>query len=207
MDLFLSSTNPENTIFFSANGVTHYQVVTTRSAAPGPKVTNILRPAAIEWKHRHTPTIIRSPLLSGVGQCIGTIGIGIKAPRYLYKRHRFSPMRYFVGDDAIEYRWKIMKGIGCKLIRCDTHTEIASSSSSIVNEGVFAGETKQMLRIQPCSIDIDLVVLTFIIMEKKRRERDGYADAQYVPYEEVQGDGGGSGEGEADAEAGVIGEL
>ncbi|KAF8968344.1 TonB box-containing protein [Flammula alnicola] len=214
MDLYLISTNPENTMLVSANGVTHYQIVTARSTQ-GPRVTSILRLAGsledsivaeIEWKNRGTPTIIRSPLLSGVGQCVGTRGVGIRALRYLYKRHKFSPSRYFIGDDAFEYRWKMVKGSGCILMRPDTNTEIASSICVLVSEGVFAGEKKQVLRIQPCSVDIDLVVLTFIIMEKKRRERDGYADAYSVAHdEEPQGDGGGSGDG--DAGAGVIGEL
>ncbi|KAF9484918.1 hypothetical protein BDN70DRAFT_824728 [Pholiota conissans] len=215
MDLFLSSTNPENTLFFSANGVVHYQVVTTRSHTPGASVSNILRPAAkpedgvvaeIEWKNRHTPTIIRSPLLSGVGQCVGSTGIGIKAFQYLYKRNRFSPSRYFVADDALEYRWKIIKGVGCKLILCDADAEIASSSWSTVTDGVFAGETKQVLRIHPCSIDIDLIMLTFVIMENKRREKYGHSDALQDICQDLRAKGFGE-EGEVEAEEGMIGEL
>lgn len=68
---------------------------------------------------------------------------------------------------------------------------IATSSWTTVAEGVFAGDKRQVLRIQPCSIDIDLIVLTFIIMETKRREQDGYADKYDATRdEEPQGDCG-----------------
>ncbi|KDR81879.1 hypothetical protein GALMADRAFT_240147 [Galerina marginata CBS 339.88] len=99
MDLYLVPNNPENTLLVSANGVAHYQVqtITTSNGTP---VTFIQRPGAspedrivaeIEWKDSDTPTIIRSPLFSGVGQCVGTQGIGVQASNYLYKRHRFGP--------------------------------------------------------------------------------------------------------------------
>jgi hypothetical protein len=40
-------------------------------------------------------------------------------------------------------------------------------------EGLFAGEKKSRIRIQPCSVDIDLVVLSFVIVEKKKRDHAG----------------------------------
>lgn len=52
-------------------------------------------------------------------------------------------------------------------------------------------------------MDIDLIVLTFIIIEKKRRERDGDPIHLTLHDEDPLGDGGGSGE----AETGVVGEL
>lgn len=99
MELYLVSANPENTMLLSANGVVHYQISTTRSIL-GSRITKILRPAVspddsivaeIEWKNSATPTILRSPLLGGAGQRIGTPGTGVRAISYLYKRHRFSP--------------------------------------------------------------------------------------------------------------------
>jgi hypothetical protein len=99
MDLYLIPNNPERTALVSANGTSHYQIETTKPLH-GPRVTSIQRPAnlagdtvvaEIEWRSKGSPTIIRSPLLSGVGQCVGTHGIGIRAVHYLYKRHRFSP--------------------------------------------------------------------------------------------------------------------
>lgn len=38
-------------------------------------------------------------------------------------------------------------------------------------EGVFAGQERSALRINPCSVDIELVVLSFVMAEKKRRPR------------------------------------
>lgn len=98
MDLYLVSTNPQNTTLLSPNGVPHYQICTMTSEH-GPRITNILRPAVdpddsivaeIEWKSRAMPTIIRSPLLSEAAQNVGLLGTGVKALSYLYKRHRFS---------------------------------------------------------------------------------------------------------------------
>ena len=99
MDLYLVSNNPERTVLVSVNGTSHYQIDTTKPLH-GPHVTSIRRSenlpgdiviAEIEWRNKNSPTIIRSPLLSGVGQCVGTQGIGTRALHYLYKRHRFSP--------------------------------------------------------------------------------------------------------------------
>ena len=52
-------------------------------------------------------------------------------------------------------------------------------------------------------MDIDLIVLTFIIIEKKRRQRDGDPLRLTLHDEDPLGDGGGSGE----AESGLVGEL
>lgn len=40
----------------------------------------------------------------------------------------------------------------------------------LVDEGFFRGEPKWVLRIRPSSLDIDIIVLTFIILEKRRRD-------------------------------------
>lgn len=129
--------------------------------------------------------------------------MGVRASHYLYKHSKFSSLRYFVGDDATECCWKTFKPLGCILTCCDTSAEIARFTTVRCDEGLFAGEWKSVLRVNPCSVDIDLIVLTFIIIEKKRRERDG--DPIHVtPHDEDPlGDGGGSGEGES----GVRGEL
>jgi len=211
MDLYLVPNNPENTVLVSVNGVAHYQIRTLKPKH-GPHLTLIQRPAdstedsivaEVEWRHWDKPTIFRSPLLSGVGQSIGTQGVGVLASHYLHKRRKFSSLRYFIGDDAMEYCWKTLKGLGCILTCCDTRTEIARFTTVRCHEGLFAGEWKSVLQLNPCSVDIDLIVLTFLIIEKKRRERDG-DPIHLTPHDEDPlGDGGGSGEGEP----GVVGEL
>lgn len=95
-----------------------------------------------------------------------------------------------------------------QLTRSNTSAQIASSSWTVVAEGIFAGQKKQVLRIEPCSIDIDLIILTFIIMETKRREGDGYVDKYHILHdEEPQGECGVSAEADGNAEGGAIGEL
>ena len=103
--------------------------------------------------------------------------------------------RYFLGNDGVEYRWKDFKGVGMvvrflvvpssrlaplnrillltKLTRSDTGQEVARYSYEVNEEGLFAGEKKSRIRIQPCSVDIDLVVLSFVIVEKKKRDHAG----------------------------------
>jgi hypothetical protein len=47
-------------------------------------------------------------------------------------------------------------------------------SPSHVTEGVFKGQFKTCLRIHPsCTLDPDILVLTFVVMEKKRRDNLG----------------------------------
>lgn len=101
-----------------------------------------------------------------------------------------------MGNDNEEYRWKYSKGSGyvvsnifliIKSSRVLT-TEVPSPSPSqlthltsgseiarhaldpTIKEGFFRGEAKWALKIRPTSLDIDLVVLTFIILEKRRRD-------------------------------------
>ena len=38
-------------------------------------------------------------------------------------------------------------------------------------EGFFQGERKWCLLVQPSTLDIDMIVVSFIIMEKRRRDR------------------------------------
>lgn len=89
-----------------------------------------------------------------------------------------------------------------QLTCCHTNAEIARFTAVRCHEGLFAGELKSVLRLNPCSVDIDLIVLTFIIIEKKR-ERDGEPTHLAPHDEDPLGDGGGSGEGES----GMVGEL
>lgn len=70
-----------------------------------------------------------------------------------------------------------------KLTRCDTGAEVARYSYEVNEEGLFAGEKKSRIRIQPCSVDMDLVVLSFVIVEKKRRDHAGDGTKR-SPYDE-----------------------
>lgn len=100
--------------------------------------------AEIDWSYGEYPTILRGPLVceSTKGDCIGSMGVGMKASKFLRKRSRIgsyirfhSELVYFLalfsdkrlkfprstrcfhGDDGSEYRWKTMKGGGSKVRR------------------------------------------------------------------------------------------
>lgn len=76
-----------------------------------------------------------------------------------------------------------------QLLRSGTDEEVARHVNTINAEGLFAGERKSALRIQPCSLDIDLIVLSFVVMEKKRRERTGDGMEALPHDEDPQGEG------------------
>ena len=106
MDLYLVPNNPENTVLVSVNGVAHYQIQTLKPKH-GPPLTLIQRPAdsaedsivaEVEWRYWDKPTIFRSPFLSGVGQSIGTRGVGVRASHYLHKRRKFSSYVWLLGS-------------------------------------------------------------------------------------------------------------
>ncbi|GLB35456.1 hypothetical protein LshimejAT787_0210210 [Lyophyllum shimeji] len=205
MEFFLVPNDPLRTVLVSPNGVAHYQISTSKETN-GAHLSLIQRPAdseadsivaEIEWGTFGTPTFVRCPLLRGLGRCVGKLGLGITARTFLYRRGLFSKSRYFIGDDGMEYRWKLRRGIGYVLTSSGDNEEIARYTSAITVEGLFAGQRKSFLRIQPCSVDLDLVVLSFMIMEKKRRERAGDGTKLVAHDREPQGDGAADGVGEA----------
>ena len=85
-----------------------------------------------------------------------------------------------------------------KLTQVGTSEEVARYTRELIDEGLFAKEKRAVLRIHPCSLDIDLIILSFLIFAKKRRDRgDGTKLTAYD--EDPQGDGGFSGAEAGDA--------
>jgi len=192
MELFLAPNNPERTILVSPNGVAHYQVTTTKSrtfAGAGRRyVTTVQRNAdtvedsivgEIEWKKWGGSTLVKSVLLDEMD---------VKLKDFLYKRHQFSQSRYFVGNDGLEYRWKPVKR-GFALTQASTNEAVANFVQDLSGQGLFNGERKSCLQIYPSLVDIDLVVLSFLIMEKKRRDHAG--NGSHLPaHDDVPMEGG-----------------
>lgn len=54
--------------------------------------------------------------------------------------------------------------------------EVARHALELVKEGFFRGEQKWALHIKPSNLDIDMIVLTFLIVEKRRRDAAQHAD-------------------------------
>ncbi|KAK7049421.1 hypothetical protein VNI00_006022 [Paramarasmius palmivorus] len=156
-------------------------------------------------------SILKNPLPqtqridNGTSTSVCGKAVGVLATDFLYKKGHFCSSRYFLGNDGLEYRWKFVKGIGSVLTRLSTNEEIARYTYAQTDEGLYAGERKTRLRIHPFSssyspeslspLDIDLIVLSFLIMEKKRRDHKGLgpALAEQDHDEDPQGDGGGDG--------------
>ena len=59
-------------------------------------------------------------------------------------------------------------------VRTGSVKAIYEHSPSHVSRGVFKGQFKTCLRIHPsCTLDTDILILTFVVMEKKRRDSLG----------------------------------
>ncbi|KAI0373254.1 hypothetical protein BV20DRAFT_938211 [Pilatotrama ljubarskyi] len=194
MRLYLVPNDPERTTLVSANGVAHYQVSTAKAHRLSAPVLSIRRPAEsegdslvaeVEWRRFRAHPVVRSNVFDGNMQ-------EIEVRDFLYKLgHHFTPTRYFLGDDGQEYRWKPFKDIGHVLTHLDTGAEVARFTQELVTEGFFRGERKWCLQVQPTTLDIDMIVLTFIIMEKRRRDRVAGEAMKVRPCDEDLPEGGG----------------
>ncbi|GJF00580.1 hypothetical protein PsYK624_168730 [Phanerochaete sordida] len=178
MNLYLIPNDPERTTLVSANGVAQYRVTTAKaSALRSAALTRIERPAAdatrgagtvaeVEWRRWGAHACVRSSVFDGDEQTL-------EVRELLYKLgSTFSTARYFLGNDNEEYRWKYAKGSGYVLTKRSTGEEVARHTAELVKEGYFKGERQWALKIKPgCDLDIDLIVLTFIILERRRLEK------------------------------------
>ena len=52
-----------------------------------------------------------------------------------------------------------------------TGAEVARFGRNLITDGFFNGEKKSYLQLRPTTLDTDMIVLTFIIMEQRRRDR------------------------------------
>ncbi|KAI0693725.1 hypothetical protein BC835DRAFT_1507621 [Cytidiella melzeri] len=174
MNLYFVPNDPEKTTLVSTNGVAQYRIVTSRAGAlKSPAVTRVNRPSdslldsivgEVEWRRYGRHPLVRSHVFDGTDQ-------KIEIRNLLYKiGSAFSTARYFLGNDNEEYRWKFAKGNGYVLTHRTTGDEVARFAQETVKEGFFRGEGKWALRIRPTSLDIDIIVLTFVILEKRRRD-------------------------------------
>ncbi|KAI0648331.1 hypothetical protein C8Q79DRAFT_999708 [Trametes meyenii] len=194
MRLYLVPNDPEHTTLVSANGVAHYQVNTIKAHRLSAPVLCIRRPAesegdslvaAVDWKRFGAHPVVKSNIFDGTEQ-------EMEVRDFLYKLgHHFTPTRYFMGNDGQEYRWKPFKDIGHVLTHLESGAEIARFSQEVVIEGFFRSERKWCLQIQPTTLDIDMIVVTFIIMEKRRRDRVAADSMKTRPCDEDPAEGGG----------------
>ncbi|KZT70192.1 hypothetical protein DAEQUDRAFT_725822 [Daedalea quercina L-15889] len=204
MNLYLVHNDPERTTLVSSNGVAHYQVRTLRkSMLSGSAVSTIIRPAPtmnesivaeIEWKGWCKAPIVRSNVFDGTAQELPVNELLYKSPsaKFGALRDLCHSKRYFLGNDDKVYRWKVVKGIGSVLTCAKTRKEIARFTEDVVTEGFFRGQKKWYLQVQPSTLDVDMVVITFIIMEKKRRDEvEDPLAVRVLEHDEDPAEGGG----------------
>jgi len=174
--------------------------------------------AEIHSKRGKKTTIVNNTLLGVMAPNLDD-GQGVDASKFLYRKGRFnasyvlfcssmmslpefqiyksggptSRSRYFMGDDGAEYRWRYQKKLGWTMTKCSSGDEVTQQVRWSSGEGMFMGQKKCALRIHPCTVDIELIVLSFLIVEKKRRESkgDGRETVHVVVDDPI--DGGASG--------------
>ncbi|KAH9915794.1 uncharacterized protein BXZ73DRAFT_92573 [Epithele typhae] len=173
MRMYLMPNNPERTTLVSVNGNVHYKVTTSRAHCLAPRVLHIRRPtdceregyvAEVVWRRLGGHPVVRSNMFDG-----RPLELGLR--EFLYQTNSSNMARNFLGNDGQEYRWKLHQGGGLALIHCSSKCEVARYTFDRVREGVFKKEDKWCLWIGPTTLDIDMVVFTFLIMEKWRRDR------------------------------------
>ncbi|KAH9843006.1 uncharacterized protein C8Q71DRAFT_231617 [Rhodofomes roseus] len=204
MNLYLVHNDPERTTLVSSNGVAQYQVRTIqKSLLSGSAVSTIIRPAPtaresivaeIEWRAWGKRPIVRSNVFDGTAQELPVDELLFKSSstKFSALRDLCHNKRYFLGNDDHVYCWRVVKGIGSVLTCKKTGEEVARFTEDVVEEGFFRRQKKWFLQIQPSTLDIDMVVITFIIMEKRRRDKvtDPLA-VRVLEHDEDPGEGGG----------------
>jgi hypothetical protein len=78
-----------------------------------------------------------------------------------------------------------------QLTEADNGKQVARFRRGLKGKGLFNGERKACLRVERSSLDLDLVVLSLLILEKKRADRAGDGTRITDHDEDPQGDGGG----------------
>ncbi|KAI0040277.1 hypothetical protein FA95DRAFT_1599491 [Auriscalpium vulgare] len=187
MELFLTRNDPLNTTLVSAKGVAQYQVRTPREpSSVRTSKSLILREALgtrsesivgeITWGGVERKAVVRSGLFKPHPNDAVSDDGKIRVKDLLWNDHQFVNSKSFVGDDGDEYKWKYSNSGGLALFHVPTGTSKAvyKPCPALVTDGFFKNELKTCLKIHPsCTMDIEIVVLTFIIVEKKRRDKLG----------------------------------
>ena len=115
--------------------------------------------------HRYDPDALPGRATSLATTTRSTSGSRRRAAGRSYVSLCLSP-----GDSAHIAHESRRRG-GAQLTQLKSGEVVARFTQELVKEGFFCGERKWCLQIEPTALDIDTIVLTFIIMEKRWRDR------------------------------------
>lgn len=209
MELYLFPNDPVNTVFITSDGFLRYRVRTSRPLSSLRSCRSVIQRIGagktnedetfgeIVWGGLGRHSVIYSELFKGRANAAEDKGVRVKD--LLWKLNTFGTSRCFTGNDEEEYVWKFCKGRGFQLLHVRTGCvkAIYEHNPSHVANGVFKDQFKTCLRIHPsCTLNLDILVLTFVVMEKKRRDNLGdqvnVAAAEEENLAEASGMEGGS---------------
>ncbi|TCD64674.1 hypothetical protein EIP91_003788 [Steccherinum ochraceum] len=200
MNLYLVPNDINKTVIMTADGVAKYRVATRRKFLVGPPLSQIYRCATgpdsedtligeVEWKRWSHP-VVRSDRFDGTMR-------EMELKDFLYKLGRnHSTTRYFLGSNDKEYCWNTVKGVGCVLSDRNGKKEIARLHCQALPDA-YTGQEKWHIKVNPTSLDLDMIIITFVIVEKRRREQDesDKDDVEENPFKFESGFDGGVGGG------------
>jgi len=162
LNISFTENDPKNSlVVHTETGRPLYEIDTPRSLGDG--MTTIRRVddkgvvAQVDWKS------FGSDMLQFSG------GASTKVGSFLSKEGTLSSSRVFVAPNGVEYKWK-MEGNRCVML--DSQTREIAAESHRKKYGFFSGNSRPLnLDVTKEAVEfLDLVLLTFIIMEKKRRD-------------------------------------
>lgn len=95
---------------------------------------------------------------------------------------------FFVGNDGVLYRWKVIGTIGCMLTR--DGKEVARCMKKFVTEGMFGGHTKFVLELIDGSetLEMGMLLFTFLLVDHKRHQKQ-YGHTRTAPENSERGEG------------------
>lgn len=191
--LYLVRNDIEKTALMTCDGTNRFGVTTREALLFGsPETTVIIRPgdtdeesivAEIQWPSWE-PDLVRSTAFDGGGKQ------WLEVRNVLEKLGwPFSSSRYFRDKNNEEYKWRDLKRKGLSLIRCRTAKEIVRFQFASSNGGKW--NPRWHLEFDPSVLeylDLELMVTTFVIMERRRRNREGeYAAHGHHDHEPCEG--------------------
>ncbi|KAI0320304.1 hypothetical protein OF83DRAFT_1053322 [Amylostereum chailletii] len=182
MKLLFLSDDPMRTTLASPNGQKHYRVLTktplsslqsSKSQVVSLRENTKRVVGEITWGSMGRKTMVRSDLFQsylpdGTPAAHGKVDVN----ELLYHT-TFARSRSFTGQDMEEYKWKFVRTCGHELIHIPSGAVKAlyNPFPEFVPAGLFKGRALTSLTIHPtCTLNMDIVVLTLIIVEKKRRD-------------------------------------
>ncbi|KAG6372429.1 hypothetical protein JVT61DRAFT_7526 [Boletus reticuloceps] len=170
MTLTLSSESVRNTVFTDEHGLPMYK--STTPFRLGVRSTTISRHVASESRIEDPIEVVGRIDWHCFGSSIFTIGgMRLESSVFLPRHGLFGKKRTFTGPDGRRYRWDMYRRDVVLSVDDASRTEIARYHRATL--GIIGKRRSASLEIAPHAEHmLDLIVLTFIYVEKLRMDKE-----------------------------------